>query len=456
MRFAILVLTSFLAAFSTLDAMADERPNFIVIIGDDISWNDIGAYGHPHVQTPNVDRMAQEGLRFDYAFLTCSSCSPSRCSIMTGRYPHNTGAAELHQPLPKNQVVFAGLLKEAGYYTAAAGKWHLGPHARANFDTIVGGSPSGCENWVQVLEERPRDQPFFLWFAAFDAHRPYERNIIDRPHTPEEAVIPPYFPDAPEVRDDLNLYYDEIARLDQYTGKVLAELKRQGVDDNTMVIYMADNGRPFPRDKTTILDSGVRTPFVVRWPSGIKPGGVTSSLVSAIDIAPTILELAGLEIGETFQGKSFAPILADPKQTTREYVFAEHNWHDYQAHERGVRNHQWLYVENAFPELTASPPADAVRSPTYRVMQQLESEGKLTAAQRHPFIAPRPAVELYDVKADPFQLENLAGQPEYREAEAQMKATLQAWREETDDQIPKNPTPDRFHRQTGEPLKTGE
>jgi len=114
------------------------RPNFIIFIADDQAWNDVGCYGHPSIRTPNIDKLAQEGLKFEYAFLTCASCSPTRCSVITGRYPHSTGARELHQPLPANQIAFPGLLKQAGYYTASAGKWHLGKDAKRNFDTVPG------------------------------------------------------------------------------------------------------------------------------------------------------------------------------------------------------------------------------------------------------------------------------------------------------------------------------
>lgn len=431
---------------------ADGRPNFIVIIADDVSWDDIGAYGHPHIRTPNIDRLARDGMRFDLAFLTCSSCSPSRSSIMTGRYPHSTGAAELHQPLPADQVVFAGLLKSAGYYTAAAGKWHLGNAAMSNFDKVVGGSPSGCEHWVETLRARPRGQPFFLWLASLDAHRPYAKNTIAQPHRRDEIVVPAYLPDVPATRDDLALYYDEIARLDDYTGQVLRELEEQGVADNTFVLFLADNGRPFPRCKTTVYDSGVRTPWIVRWPKQVKAGTVCENLVSSVDIAPTIVELAGVKPSPTFQGSSFAPLLADPAAAIRDHIVAEHNWHDYQAHERGVRTKQFLYIRNAFPELTGSPPADAVRSPTYAAMQHLEAAGKLPEIQRGCFIAPRPVEELYDLRSDPDSLHNLADDEQYREPLGELRQTLNDWIKQTDDRVPTQPTPDGYNRQTGEPL----
>jgi arylsulfatase A-like enzyme len=431
-----------------------ERPNFVIMIADDVGWNDLGCTGHPHIRTPNIDGLAQEGLNFECAFLSCSSCSPSRASIMTGRYPHSTGAQNLHDPLPAEQVVFAGLLKDAGYYTASAGKWHLGPHAKKHFHAVLGGgNASGCGNWLKALRERPKDKPFFLWLAAKDAHRGYRPNIIPQPHTPEDAVVPPFLPDTPAVRRDLALYYDEIARLDGYVGQVMAELKRQGVDENTMVLWLSDNGRPFPRCKTTVYDSGVKTPFIVRWPDRVKPGRVCPNLVSPVDIAPTLVELAGLQPPAAFQGVSFAPMLRDPTASVREHVFAEHNWHDYQAHERMARSTRYLYLRNAVPHLPRTPPADAVRSPTYRAMLKLEAQDKLPPRQRGPLIAPRPKEELYDAEADPYQLHNLADDPKHAEALDRLRAALDAWIERTDDRVPKHPKPDQFHRTTGRRLR---
>jgi N-sulfoglucosamine sulfohydrolase len=434
---------------ATVSAQTAKRPNFIVIIADDVSWDDLGCYGHPHIRTPNLDRMAKKGTRFTQAFLTTSSCSPSRCSILTGRYPHNTGAGELHQPLPKEQVLLSSLLRQAGYYTASAGKWHLGKAAEAQFDLVTGGGPSGCENWVKVLKDRPRDRPFFLWLAAIDAHRPYPGNAIEQPHTTKDVVVPPFLPDNDETRKDLALYYDEITRLDGFVGQVMAELERQGVADNTVVIFLADNGRPFPRCKTTLYDSGIRTPFLVQWPRQIKAGTVCDGLISSIDMAPTLLKLAGAKQSPTFQGKSFAKMLTDPSARIRDTIFAEHNWHDYQAHERAVRSEKYLYIRNAFPQLPGTPPADAVRSPTYKSMLQLEAQGKLPPEQRGCFVTPRPAEELYDVRADPHCLKNLAGGGAHGEVLQTMRQALDRWIEETKDRVPEKPTPDKFDRTTG-------
>ncbi len=429
------------------------RPNFLVIIADDMACEDCGAYGHPHIKTPNIDQLAREGMLFERAFLTCSSCSPSRTSLLTGRYPHATGAAELHQPVPPDQVLVTTPLREAGYFTAAAGKWHLGAHVKSQFDVVrEGGGDGAYDYWLPVLNERPKDKPFFIWLATTDPHRPYGPNRIPKPHTPEDVIVPPYLPDVPEVREDLALYYDEIGRLDTWVGRVRGELIAQGVWDRTMVIFLSDNGRPFPRCKTTVLDSGVRTPLIIRFPGRIPAGSVSPRLVSAVDLAPTILELAGIKPGPSFQGLSFAKLLDDPTAKIRDYVFSEHNWHDYQAYERSVRNERYLLIKNWLPQLPRTPPADAVRSPTYDAMKRLRDEGKLTPGQMEPFMVPRPEVELYDCENDPHNLTNLADRPEYATVKSELLKALQAWREQTGDSLPNRLTPDKFDRETGKPL----
>jgi arylsulfatase A-like enzyme len=214
---------------------------------------------------------------------------------------------------------------------------------------------------------------------------------------------------------------------------------------------MSDNGHPFPRAKTRMYDSGIKTPFIVRWPAKVKQGK-TDALVSSIDIAPTFCELAGTNLPGTFQGFSFAPVLEDFSKETRSYIVGEHNWHDYQSHERAIRNHNFLYIRNEFPELNASPPADAVGSITYQKMIELYGAGELNENQLDCFIAPRPAEELYDVKNDPYQFKNLAENADYQNELQKMRMLLDEWIEEFDDKVPENPTPDKFDRWTGERL----
>jgi N-sulfoglucosamine sulfohydrolase len=346
--------------------------------------------------------------------------------------------------------LFAGELQKAGYFTAVAGKYHIGPK-RAEFDTIYGSGPSGCEFWVEALQDRPKDKPFFLWLAAIDPHRDYFPNTIPEPHNPEDVIVPPYLPDNDSTRKDLALYYDEISRMDDYIGQVMAELKNQGVDENTLVLFMSDNGRPFPRAKTRLYDSGIKTPFIVRWPAQIQKGSA-DAMISSIDIAPTFCELAGAGISETYQGVSFVPVLNDYFAETRDYIAAEHNWHDYQAHERAVRNNRYLYIRNAFPHLNASPPADAVRSITYQEMIKMYHAGELNPDQLDCFKDPRSPEELYDVLKDPYQFVNLAHDPDHEIVLTDMRNLLDSWIENTNDSIPVNPTPDKFDRWTGKQL----
>ncbi len=445
-----------------------EQPNLVLIIADDLGFDDCTPFGGKHVHTPNLQRLADEGMRFDHAFLTCSSCSPSRSTMITGRYPHNTGAEQLHWPLPKDQITFVEQLKAKGYWTGQAGKWHLGNAVKNRFDVLYEmgnsafqlskdgkgkirgkGDGSGCENWLPLLKSRPKDKPFFMWLASADPHRDYEPNTFDPPHRPENAFVPSYLPDVPETRKDLVMYYDEIARLDRYIGLVLHELKRQNVEKNTMILFLSDNGRPFPRCKTTIYDSGIRTPLIVRWPDKIKANSVCHQLVSSVDLASTFLDLAKIKPGKSFQGKSFVPLFTNPNAKIREEIYAEHNWHDYESRSRAVRTLRYKYILNEYPDLPNTPPADAVRSPTYQAMIKLYKEGKLPPKQSMPFMKPLPVEEFYDLQVDPDELVNLAQDPKWQNVKEDLAKRLTNWKKETADITPTSRTPDEFDRTTG-------
>lgn len=446
-RFLLLASIVLLAGVHSLESA--DRPNIILFIADDMAWDDCGAYGHPHIKTPHLDQLAKDGLRFDNAMLTCSSCSPSRCSIITGRYPHNTGAHQLHLPLPGEQVTFVEQLKASGYYTAAAGKWHLGKATEPKFDHVN----TKLFEWVKTVQERPRDKPFFFWFAFVDPHRPYQKDTIPEPHTADDVIVPPYLPDNSETRNDLAMYYDEITRLDGVVGAVQQELEKQQVADETLILFISDNGRPFPRCKTTVYDSGVKTPWIVKWPGHIPAGTTTAALVSSVDIAPTFLDLAGLPIGETFMGNSFKQVLLKPRQAFREYAFSEHNWHDFEDFSRSVRSPRYRLVRNFYTEIPLTPPADAVRSPTYQEMIKLHNAGKLPASQQLCFTTPRAEWEFYDLEEDPFEMRNSVDDPRFAAKIAELKSALTQWQTETDDRLPATRRADGFDRTTGEKLK---
>ncbi|MDA8744294.1 sulfatase [Rubripirellula amarantea] len=460
-------------AADNLSPTQPEQPNLVLIIADDMNWDDCGAYGHPAIRTPNIDQLASEGLRFQHAYLTTNSCSPSRASIITGEYPHNTGAEQLHWPIPAGSHTVARQLKSMGYYTAAAGKWHMGDHIRDHFDKVYEAStagfvlpsgkdgepskmiaqqPSGCEDWERALDERDKSKPFFMWLASLDPHREYTDGSLDPPHRSEDVIVPAHLPDTPDVREDLRLYYDEIGRLDQYVGKVMNKLDSQGVAENTVVLFISDNGRPFPRDKTTLYDGGIRTPWIVRWPQKVTAGVVTNSLVSAVDIAPTFLALAGGDRSELkSDGQSFADVLTNPLTNTREFAFAEDHWHDYEDHARCIVDQRFKLIRNDYVDLPATPSADAGRGLSWQDMLRLNQAEELTEAQQSCFRSPRPHWELFDLQRDPGELSNRIDDPAYQSVKQRLTRALDQWTLKTDDYIPTKRTPDEFDRVTGEP-----
>jgi arylsulfatase A-like enzyme len=420
-----------------------------------MSWEDCHPNGLTVVKTPTLVALAAQGMRFDRAYLTCSSCSAARASILTGRYPHSTGAAELHQALPNEQMILTEPLRKAGYFTAAVGRWHQGPATKVKFDLVKeGGGPGGYDDWIPVLRDRPADKPFFLWLASTDPHRPFPPQA-GQPHKPQEAVVPPYLTDCLEVRTELARYYDAVERLDANVGRVLDELNRQGDAKNTVVIFLSDSGRPFPRCKNTLYESGLRMPLCIRWPGRATAGSTCHAILSAVDIAPTILELAHAAPLPGSQGRSFAPLLADPQAKIRDYAFSEHNWQDYQACERGVRTERYSYIRNETPDLPATPPAEVVRGDSYQAMRRLRDAGKLPAEQMTCFVHPRPHEELYDLVHDPYELKNLSGDPKHFEALQDLRQVLSNWRTETGDVTPESLTADKYDRETGLGISVG-
>jgi arylsulfatase A-like enzyme len=349
---------------------------------------------------------------------------------------------------------FPEVLNSNGYFTVQAGKFHMGNYARAGFDKInengkLNGE-GGEEQWVKCLEDRPKDKPFFMWFAAVDAHRQWGPNKFAGTHDPHNLKPPFYLADGVRTKQDLAKYYEEIFRWDHFIGLVYKYLEEQGIAGNTFIIIMADNGRPFPHSKTRVNDRGLKTPFLVHWPEGIGTGArLSEALISSIDIAPTILELAGIEVPEVIQGRSFVNLLNNPAGEFRNYVFAEHNWHDYEAHERMVRTKDFLYILNSRPQFPQSGPADAIGSPAFEELDSLRKIGKLSPEQGDVFVAPRSTIELYDCKKDPFQFSSRAGLKGYLKIQKKLGNTLVRWMKETGDNIPDNLTKDWYERVPG-------
>lgn len=442
-RLSLLALVYFLLPAATQAA----KPHFVFFITDDISLEDTGTYGGP-IPTPNMDRLAEIGMRFNNAYVTASSCSPSRNSIITSRYPHNTGAPELHTPLPRNQWKFPGRLRRAGYHSVLSGKNHMSYDGEKDdprrltdaFDLIdAGGRPGGSENWLNLLRDRPDNTPCFFWFGSHDAHRDWQFTEDAPRFNSEDILVPPYLFDGPETRRDLTGYYHEVARTDYYLGLLLDELENRGIADSTYLIFTSDNGRPFPRSKTRLYDSGAKVPLLISGP-GVKAGTQVDSLVSLIDIGPTVLELAGVEIPPRFQGVSLVPLFQSPNSKVRDFIFAEHNWHTYPANERMVRFQNWVYIRNYNYEDQNLCAESDEKFPAGKELWVAEAERKLLPEQRDVFLQPRPFEELYNLDDDPHQFTNLIEHPGHTTILKLLRETMDQWRSETGDTTPVNPT----------------
>lgn len=425
--------------------------NILIFIADDQGEGDLSIYGHPSLRTPNIDRLGRDGMRFDNAFLTISSCSPSRSSILTGRYPHSTGAEDLHMPLPADQQTIARRLRAEDYHNMAVGKWHLGDAEKKHWDVVV--DCPGRETAVQAvkaLSERPQDRPFFFWVASKDPHRPFDENAIAKPHNPADVVVPPYLPDHPLVRRDLALYYDEVTRFDSHVGEIVAELERQDVLDKTLIVYMSDNGMPFPRAKTTLYDAGIRTPMLVRLPGTVPAGSVQKGLFSVVDLAPTLLDVAGHEL-DSAQGLSRADMFRDAQAPGPHAIYAEANWHDFEQFTRAVRTERFLLIRNYYWQKPLWNSVDSINSITWKGYLQMQRLGRLTKAQEFLFLEPRPYEEFYDLQVDPVSLRNVVGTAAYQVELNRLRALLDNWRVETGDVMPAQPRRDGWTRD-GVPL----
>jgi N-sulfoglucosamine sulfohydrolase len=435
-------------------APAVTRPNVVVFVGDDLGWRDMGVYGNAAVHTPNIDRLAQSGLRVEYAFGTSPQCSPSRISMLTGKYPHSTGAEDLHMPLPAGERVLPSYLQAQGYFTGHMAKTHYGPNGERQFQWY---SPETAEAFPSFLDSAGT-RPFFLWVGFHEPHRPYRQGAVSPPHSPAEVAVPPHLVDTPETRADLALYYDAIARMDAAIGRMLAELDRRRLLEKTVVVFLSDNGAPFPREKGTLYDSGTRTPLIFSWSQAI-PAGATydRGLVSTVDLAPTILDLAGAKPVPAMQGRSVRKLFMAPASYPgREYVFTERNWHDCDEHQRSVRTRRFKLIRtDAYTALPLCTTADIGASPSFLALRAALKAGRLTAAQQRLFEAPRARVELYDLTADPWELRNVADDAAYAREVRELAGVLQEWIETSGDfPAEYRVRDDNTDRITGVPLTT--
>jgi arylsulfatase A-like enzyme len=437
-------------------ALADPpaRPNVLLVLSDDHSAAHVGCYGNPDIRTPNLDAFAKTAVRFDRYYVGTPQCVPSRATIMTGRSAIAVQNTRFSAPLAVDYPTFPELLRRAGYFAGVAGRtYHLDGSAtppesedvfrrydlrtfprRLDFVKTAGGREQIVGQLREFLDVVPKGRPFVLQLCFSDPHRPYTPGGVPTPHDPARLTLPPFYPDTPLVRQDYAAYYDEIARFDADFGTVLDELRRRGLDGNTLVAVSGDNGAAQFRGKGTLYEFGVRCPLIVRLPGG-RAGAVVNDLVSGEDFAPTFLAAAGVEVPREMTGRSFLPHLRGGPTEPRRYVFAQRG-----AHGSGLPNNSAAFdlgrcvvgprhklIYNALWQIPYWP-VDFAGDPMWRDLEQRSRDGQLPENIRRMYFSPtRPMFEVYDLQADPHELTNLAGRPEAAAVERELKGALQEW-----------------------------
>lgn len=433
---SILLIVSTFSLWSCAPDTPDDRknevlPNIVFLFSDDQSMPDLGAYGNSAIHTPNLDRMAEEGIKFNRAYVPTSQCSPTRAAILTGRSPHEVGASRLHVNVPREVTSLIELLNEKGYFTGAYRKVHQ-DNIKSEFD-FYGGRKEALPSF---FNERPKDKPFFLWFGSRDPHRPYNSGEYDYLHDPDEVIVPDYLPDTEAVRKDIANYYNEITRFDRESGEIMKLLEEQGLSENTMVVMSSDNGMPFPRAKATLYEAGIHVPLLIKWPEQVEGGETSDALVSLTDLTPTWLEAAGIPVPAEMGGPSLIPLLKGDQKEAREYIFAERNWHDNWDPMRAVVGKRYKLIQNYRPKVKTLHTLDRLYSPTWDEFERLNNENKLNDRLQWYFASSKPPVEFYDLENDPGEWNNLATNPEYDSLITEYQQILGEWMNQTHDFLP--------------------
>ena len=469
-----------------LRADAADRKNVIVFICDDLGFQ-LGCYGDKVAKTPNIDRLAAAGTRFTRAACTTASCSASRSVLLTGLHNHATGhyghAHDFHHFSTFTSVKsLPVILAEAGYRTCSIGKYHLAPEKVYHFEEYRNeGIPGGARNPVRMVEngiawiEESKDKPFFLYIATADPHRAgggadFANPSPEKPNQypgvesvrfrPEEMVPPPWLPNSPEVKQELAEYYQAINRVDQGIGKLLNYLEASGRAKDTLVLFLSDNGPPFPGAKTTLYQPGMNLPLIARSPALKTPGGTCDARVSWVDVVPTVLDFCGVTpapappirrgpddggpeggnprrqpkpVPLEFHGRSFLPILETPHPEGWDEMYASHTFHEITMYYpmRVVIDGNWKLIFNVAHQLPYPFATDIYASPTWQgVLQRKET---MFAGRTVESFLQRPRFELYDIEADPWETNNLATSAEHAATLKRLQEKLQTWEKKSND-----------------------
>ena len=414
------------------------RPNILWILSEDIS-PDLSCYGTPVVETPNLDKLADQGVRFTNAFTTSPVCSTSRSAMITGMHQGSIGAHHHRShrndgyTLPEPVRLITEYFRRAGYFTANVKT--AAPGVRGSGKTDFNFKFSNAFDGSDWNQRKP-GQPFFAQLSISMTHRGKQWKGLDKkldnPVDPAKVKLPPYYPDHPIVRQDWATYLNSIQMMDQYVGKILQRLDNEGLADNTVVIFIGDHGRCHVRGKQWLYDAGIRIPLIVRWPGKLKTGRVNEDLVSAIDISATVLNIAGIKPPKHIQGQIFL----GPGAKKRKYIFAARGRCDETIEcIRCVHDKRYSYIRNymAYRPWMAPNRYKDTSYPMRELLRSLHAKGKLTPAQKQ-FLAPtKPPEELYDLKNDPYELHNLAGSPEHKNVLKRMRAAHIKWMRQTAD-----------------------
>lgn len=449
--FTMKLFTSILTLCATATfAFSQQKPNVLLIVADDLGLQ-LSCYGDKHVQTPHLDALAADGMRFKTAYITQSSCSPSRVSIFTGLYPHTHGhiglAKKNNPPLNKKfqAHTLPALMKAADYRTGIIGKLHVNPAKAFPFDLNLNAQigPQAARE-VRLMADAAGEfitadpaKPFFLVMSYVDPHAPYPPQVDG---LPEMLTLPSEVPPWPfqQVEDETTRknaanFYNAVRRLDAGIGLLMEKLKAAGKYDNTVVIFLGDNGPPFARAKTTCYEAGLRTPFLLRWPGVTKSKSVSEAFVSSVDILPTILDATGIKIPAHVQGRSLRTVGTGDNSGWRSTLageFHQHGEHPFFPR-RALRDAQYQIIHNVlagkamtYVSVDGDTAPKVARLPAY--------DG--TPAQKAMTMLPNPPEwELYDLEADPSQFHNLAADPAHAATMDRMKTLLLEWRKETQD-----------------------
>jgi N-sulfoglucosamine sulfohydrolase len=421
-----------------------KRPNVLWLIAEDFGV-ELGCYGTKEVWTPRLDKLAADGMRFTRAYTTAPVCSPSRSALMTGMYQTTIGAHNHRShrddgyKLPAGVRLLNDWLRDAGYFTANLRQ--LPPE--------LGFKGAGKNDWNFTYEGQPWDsdkwddlkthQPFYAQINFKETHRAF----VSPPRAdPGKVVIPPYYPDHPVTREDWAKYLDAATELDEKVDKVLRQLEADGLADDTVIVFFGDNGQAHVRGKQFVYESGLHVPLLIRWPKNFpapknfKPGTVSDQLVQSIDLTATTLNIAGAPKPPKMEGRV---LFGDRAEAPRQYAFGARDRCDETVFRlRTVRDKQYRYIRNFTPERPfLQPNAYKQRQyPVWTLLPQLAAQGKLTPAQAKLVAPTMPSEELYDLDADPYEIDNLvkSTKPEHEAALKRLRAVLNKWIEETNDQ----------------------